>query len=354
MKNGTDSLIKLFKSEDDFIEHFIKSSFFFSKETVEKKAKELLDTVKNREKLPIRYTSKVKGNFKGQGIKMKSHDTKEKIKKLVLADNFYFIDKNDDIPVFVDSTGNQNLVKLIGEETGYLVSTSNSNIINYTISHIWEGTTYNPYFFTSLWNVAIIPTYLNYIMDKPSKQDVMNGKIQGIMTAICYKLYDPINLMEKRVEISEPSPEHLEWANKAINQKWINYLKKEGNMENIEQDLSEGLSQLTKKKNSDFIFELLGVLRDNDLLYKAIPILTDKDRCKDELGHYWPILMEKDGDIDKVKKSGKKGYYSKTFNFDDIEYYVTNDWYGENGDNQRENRSLILVWVENLLNQSIT
>lgn len=346
--NGTKKLLALFDgNEDAFIEHFIKSCYFLSEKSVENRTKFLLSEIKSGNKLPIRYTSKMKGKFISQK-KYLSKKNKTQIKKLISEDNFQFIDKkNGNISVFLDSTGNQSLVNAIEKDTGYLISTNNSNVINYTISHIWANTTHNPYFFSSFWNVAIIPTYLNYIMDKPKKQDSLNDKIQEIMKAIILQIYrKSINIMYDKIGVETPSEKYVKIARQAIKQNWINYLNIKNDNSETQLILTPNLSQYVKLENQEFIFKILNFLEEEDLLLKNLDTLTDKDICLELFGHYRPILIR---DGNKVFENGTRRYYKTKKKINNQDYYVTNDWYKKSDNHNRDNRNIFLNWISELL-----
>lgn len=66
--------------------------------------------------------------------------------------------------------------------------------IFYIFSHIWART-YDPFYFSSLWNVAIIPAHCNDIMDKGMNTHPIIPVIKELYKAICYKLYGPNNYL---------------------------------------------------------------------------------------------------------------------------------------------------------------
>ena len=76
--------------------------------------------------------------------------------------------KDGKVKVLIDGTGNQTVVAAIEKGTGYIINSNSSDLKNYTLSHIWANTTHNPYYFSSLWNIVIIPNYLNYINGQTS------------------------------------------------------------------------------------------------------------------------------------------------------------------------------------------
>ena len=256
--------------------------------------------------------------------------------------------------MFFDGNGNHTIVKTIKEKTGYIVSTQNRELINYTLSHIWAGTTQNPYYFSSLWNIVIIPDYINYIMDKPQKQYHINVKIQEVMKAICIELYDPNNIMENKISVTTPAPEFVTIAKKAIHEGWIHFLnpKTEITKENLIFD--DMLDNIKNLDNQEFITELLNVMVKNNLIEDNLSILTSGQKCNSLFGHYYPILLENNKENVTNNKDLTARYYAKPFfKYNNKEYYVTNDWYGKSPDktNPRDNRSTFIIWVESLLNE---
>ena len=95
---------------------------------------------------------------------------------------------------------------------------------NYVISHIWPDTA-DPFYFSSLWNVVIIPAHCNDIMDKDPKSHHVVAAIQNLFRAICYLLYNPNNYLTdienilkqnnpniQIPRVAEPSPADLQKA----------------------------------------------------------------------------------------------------------------------------------------------
>ena len=96
------------------------------------------------------------------------------------------------LPIIIDYDGNDFVRDAIHRYTGVWVCKNNKmNMLrNYKISHIW-GRTYDPFYFSSLWNVVIIPAHCNDIMDKDPKSHHVVAAIQNLFRAICYLLYNP-------------------------------------------------------------------------------------------------------------------------------------------------------------------
>ena len=112
------------------------------------------------------------------------------------------------------------------------------------------------------------------------------------------------------------------------------------------------LDKIKNLENQDFISELLKIMVENDVLEENLPILTNSQKCNQLFGHYFPILLENKKENTTNNKDLKDRYYAKPFfQYNNKEYYVTNDWYGKSSDkvNPRDNRSSFIVWVESLL-----
>ena len=225
--NGTKQLIDcLFKgNESAFIEHFVKSCFFIPINEVKKRAKEMLTDISNNAKINVRFgKTYLKECFETEPKKnVLKNKPKKEIRRIASEEALFF--KDGKVKVSIDSTGNQAVVFAIEKATGYTINGNSSDFFNYTLSHVWPNTTHNPYYFSSLWNIVIIPNYLNYIMDKPEKQDPINGKIQKLIKAICIELYNPDALMNNKIKVDSPI-EYIDLAKKAINEGWVNFLDK--------------------------------------------------------------------------------------------------------------------------------
>ena len=100
------------------------------------------------------------------------------------------------LPIISDYDGNDFVRDAIHRYTGVWVCKNNKmNMLrNYKISHIW-GRTYDPFYFSSLWNVVIIPAHCNDIMDTDPKSHHVVAAIQNLFRAICYLLYNPNNYL---------------------------------------------------------------------------------------------------------------------------------------------------------------
>lgn len=182
-------------------EHMVSHSFFFPKEIVDEQHEKMISALKNKEVLPARYSESDECYCYADGTMPKFKNKDEAVKESKASDVFFkFIDNK--IPVIIDKDGNYSVRQLITETTGHKISQGATSTITYaTISHIW-GKAFNPIFFTSLWNIVIVPTYCNPILDKDdeSKGDDIFAKevayINKVYKKICYEYYDVKSKLE--------------------------------------------------------------------------------------------------------------------------------------------------------------
>ena len=130
------------------------------------------------------------------------------------------------VSIIIDYDGNDFVRTAIHRYTGVWVCENNrvNMLRNYVISHIWPDTA-DPFYFSSLWNVVIIPAHCNDIMDKDPKSHHVVAAIQNLFRAICYLLYNPNNYLTdienilkqnnpniQIPRVAEPSPADLQKA----------------------------------------------------------------------------------------------------------------------------------------------
>ena len=106
--------------------------------------------------------------------------------------------------ILPDYTGNSYTRKLIKQFTGYEVSGKSAQITGCQISHIW-GMATDPGFFTSLWNIALIPAWANHLMgiQNPASNSLAS-QMQNTVKAICHELYSMNSLNFGKLQIPTP------------------------------------------------------------------------------------------------------------------------------------------------------
>lgn len=202
-KDGLIPLLNLFNNEEEFFEHFVSSILFFRTEDINKQNEKLNLSRNNNEKIPVRYTEKSNKHFhfenqsNTRGFSVKKFKNRTEAKTFSINNDLFFTNSIDSvssvrIKVIIDKDGNYAVRDEIKRYTGYRVSqgTLISDFRNYMICHVW-GKTENPLFFSSLWNVTLIPNYLSFLTDKSDDNSEIARKIKLIIKAICFELYKP-------------------------------------------------------------------------------------------------------------------------------------------------------------------
>ena len=158
------------KGLDNFIKEVVEQSYFFAVEVVIKRNIELSCL----EVLPARKTQKGENSTTYQQIKINGQ--------------WWYKDSTYSSMIELDKDGNARVRQCINKLTGYTICQGAESIFqNYAISHIW-GRAFDPRYFTSLWNVVIIPAWANSLMDKtnPVKGSPAE-RIQATFMRICNK-----------------------------------------------------------------------------------------------------------------------------------------------------------------------
>lgn len=234
-KDALDILIETLNSNGMSLEkHMVENSIFICPDKVKKQMEELESLLKTHQtephdylvagnsKLPVRYsTDRVNVIYKpgtgitdcktGYAVSMANNIYTEihsgaAPSSVVWPSAGYVVDYN--IPIVVDRDNNHFVRAAISKYTGHIVSQGARNTLNnYMISHIWPLTA-DPFYFTSLWNIVLIPSHCNYIMDKGASTHPVVGSIQEVFRAICYVLYDPnsyLSAIENILRQSNPN-----------------------------------------------------------------------------------------------------------------------------------------------------
>lgn len=168
--------------EKKFIQMAIEGCYFLNSDMVKTRFDDLSKRFRDKFKdengeivpIPARKTTKEDGQPEGHLDEDKNH----------------FIVDDLEIPVIIDSNGNQQVCSLINKATGYYHQTGKDNIFqNYIISHIW-GHAYDPRYFTNWWNVVLVPAWANGLLDKENcPKGSLASKFRATIMKICYVLY---------------------------------------------------------------------------------------------------------------------------------------------------------------------
>lgn len=177
--DGMDSLIAHF-GVNNFVRIAIESSYFFDIDIKMDRNQVLTNLFNNRNAIPARATTK------GEINPDYSH---------VFQNNGWWYCENGTplFPIDIDPDGNKFVRQLINSYTGYTIGQGKGSIFqNYIISHIW-GRAYDPRFFTSFWNIVLIPAWANSLMDKVAPQGSVASKLKATFMAICWRYYQLAN-----------------------------------------------------------------------------------------------------------------------------------------------------------------
>ena len=187
--DGMKSLLKIL-GEDNFIKAVIENTYFFSPRLVHSRFEELSKLIFDGNDIPARKST--------QDELYRIEDEKR-----------FFVDKGFECPVKLDKDGNAEVRRIINAKTGYTISQGKKSIFqNYFISHIW-GRAYDPRYFTSLWNLAIVPAWAHSLMDKMADEESdelehLAAKLKSTVETVCWNLYEMEKLCWSNLKMEKP------------------------------------------------------------------------------------------------------------------------------------------------------
>lgn len=352
--DGIQSILSLFETEKEFINYFFSKILFFGVENVKEQAEELKKKIKNKEKIPVRFSTKSKEHFYFFDEVDKKKTRTKTFKRRKDAHEFSssrdLFHKETDVKVITDKDGNYYVRNEILNYTGYRVSQGAvSDYKNYTISHIWANTS-NPLFFSSLWNISLIPQTLSFILDKSKSNSKLVKKIKIITEILHIELYQLNSFLDKKI-ISEKNNfeknyntfnEEYNIAKSLIDKKQLNFLnpKNEKTLNLDIYDIEVDFKQ--KMKNKEFIFTFLEKLKQ--LNFKDFNKFTDSEHTKDLCKLSYPILVDITGESNEIIKQKSRPvnsdvYYKKPFfELNNKQYIVCNDW-------KSWHREMLINWL---------
>lgn len=215
--NCLDGLIELIVGVDNgglsdeeklrsLVRHMIQKSYFFKKESVDGRHQEILALIRNNDKIPARYSTAMGAYTEEDGTAVgigRSVAIDASSQRRIMYNSF-----GRRVPVIVDRDGNREVRGVIERFSGARVSQGRdrNNITSAIISHIW-GNAYDPLCFTNLWNIVVIPDYINSIMDKEETHHPANfferavNYVKAYYKELCYKIYDMENKIGEYEEL---------------------------------------------------------------------------------------------------------------------------------------------------------
>ncbi|MDE5800650.1 MAG: hypothetical protein K2H74_06465 [Paramuribaculum sp.] len=207
--DGMSPLIDKF-GRNELIQYIISSCIFFSPEDNESHHREMVECISNRHPLPARFSSK--REYYGKYITRGKQEVDFKTKGY------------ESILVEIDGNGNAKVDQLIKKLTGHSLKGSANerpDIINYKMSHIW-GNAIHPSYFTSLWNIVLVPLFANDILDKPStcrSQSRFGAQLLNTLKAVISTLYnlDDVDWSQLRIEKPQIEKQYIVAGRYSIN-----------------------------------------------------------------------------------------------------------------------------------------
>lgn len=170
--DGVESLIAVI-GEEQFVKLAVEKSFFFDKDLVAERMDEMIELLAKGEALPARRTTK----------------DQEKLGMYHQKDGYFFDGEQVKIPINVSKDGNDFVRRIIKDRTGFTACEGKGSILqNYIISHLW-GRAYDPRYYTSLWNVVLVPAWANSLLDKNGAPSSFAARLKATFMRVLMKLY---------------------------------------------------------------------------------------------------------------------------------------------------------------------
>ena len=180
--DGMSILIDRFSGIKQFIEFVLSGCYFFSQDDAIEQHNKILYQVIQRLALPARHSTDIK-------LYNNRKDIKRGTKNVIYNDG-----KSGDILIDIDGNGNAAIDKLFTIKTHRYLKGNKSrkpDFVNLKISHIW-GRAFDPRFFTNLWNIVLVPSFANDILDKPASCDgsyYIGAVLLNTLKCILHKYY---------------------------------------------------------------------------------------------------------------------------------------------------------------------
>jgi hypothetical protein len=195
MIDGINQLVSLYKNQDEFVKAFLEITLFITPEIVRLRNQEMIELYKTGGKFPIRYSP---SHHEALGIKNKAEAI------ALTRDNEARLPAYPSFNIKIDNDGNHENRRSIKKYLGQTISTGkNSTVKNYIISHVW-GLASHPLFFSSLWNIVLIPAHLNYLMDKDPESHPVVKIVKESIRCKCASIYNVYDQLAPKIpEIEE-------------------------------------------------------------------------------------------------------------------------------------------------------
>lgn len=255
--DGSKALVDGFGGEELFIKKTIENCIFFDpllvaerfNEVIEKlyfvdnsskeKVDEFLNSCRDINFLPVRKSGTKSFFYK---IKTTCVNIDHKTNKVIKLENVSTRRKQDCL-ICIDKDGNYAVKDIIKSKTCCVVAKGDKQSLkNYIISHIW-GQARDPRYFSNLWNIVLVPSYANPLLDKNYEKDSTHpgAKLLNTLKAVMTSFYCFDDLEWDKLKINQPSYEKNQMI--CIKEKLkIHYLKRkpyDSSNGSVEQEIKE-------------------------------------------------------------------------------------------------------------------
>lgn len=271
MIDGIDQLVSLYKNQDEFVKAFLEGTLFIPPEVVQLRNQEMIELYKNGGKFPIRYSP---SHHEALGVNNKAEAI------ALTRNNEARLPAYPSFNIKIDNDGNHENRRSIKRYLGQTISTGkNSTVKNYIISHVW-GLASHPLFFSSLWNIVLIPAHFNYLMDKDPESHPVVKAVKESIQQKCISIYNFYNEIVPEIpEIEEFN--RLFSVNKSQEEKEpsfsISFLTREGIERQkeeiyISEDEQVLLENLLGKMGKKFFIDYYEAYANGEDLMNVIPV----------------------------------------------------------------------------------
>lgn len=177
--DGMDSIIvKCGDTDEGFIKLVIESCIFFDSALVEERWHDLEMEMKAGESV-ARLSTNTDNYCSGKKPKRGEEGVK------------FLFPSSQSVTIKIDKDGNRKVRDLIKKYTGHRIMKDQRyrTMTNYKISHIW-GNAFNPVYFTSFWNIVLVPYFANDLLDGKPQEGSLSSKLLCTIKKICLEKYN--------------------------------------------------------------------------------------------------------------------------------------------------------------------
>jgi|GEM_PF-2900504 len=270
MIDGIDQLVSLYGNPDKFLKAFLESTLFIPPEIVQQRNQEMIEAYKTGCKFSIRYSP---SHHEALGVRNKAEAI------ALTRGNEAHLPAYPSFNIKIDNDGNHENRRSIKRYLGQTISTGkHSTVKNYIISHVW-GLASHPLFFSSLWNIVLIPAHFNYLMDKDPESHPVVKTVKESIQRKCismYRFYEQLAPAIPEIEefrslffVKHSQEDEPQYSIAFLTREGVERQQKEISISEDEQVL---LERLLSKMGKKFFIDYYESYASGEDLMKVIPI----------------------------------------------------------------------------------